>query len=107
MNCPVDYDEIVSGSSDKIKLMIHDDKHMVSSQECVGFHAKIPPIVIFLKERQKIQGTKKIQNTDEMVGNRDTGGIAKRDTIQIPRKVRWKGLKNERKSEDTREMPVS
>ena len=48
-----------------------------------------------------------MQNTDDMVGNRDTRGIAKWDTVQRTRKVRWKDPKNERKSEDTREMPVS
>ena len=51
MNCPVDYHEIASGPSNKIKLMIHNDKHMVLSQECVGLHAKIPMTIIHLKDR--------------------------------------------------------
>ena len=71
MNCQIDYDEIGSRPRDKNKLMIHDDKRMVSSQECVGFHAKMSPMTIHSKDRQKIQDTKNIQETDDIVGNRD------------------------------------
>ena len=106
MNCPIDYNEIGSRPSNKIELMTHDHKHMVSSQECVGFHAKMPPMILPLKEGQKIQDTKKIQNTNDMIGKRDNGGIAKRDTMQMMRKLRWKDLKKEEKSKDTREMYV-
>ena len=60
----------------------------------------MPPTILRSKDRQKIQDTKKIQDTDDVVGNRDIGGIAKRDTLQRTRKVRWKDLEKEEKSKD-------
>ena len=44
----------------------------------VGHQTKMPPRIFCLKVRQKIQDQKKIQDIDDMVGKRDTGGIAKR-----------------------------
>ena len=66
----------------------------------------MPPTILCSKDRQKIQDTKKIQDTNDMVGNRDTGGIAKRDIMQMIRKVRRNDLKKEGKSKDTREISV-
>ena len=64
----------------------------------VGSHAKIPLMIMCSKDRQKIHDRKKIQDTNDMVGNKDTGGIAKRDNMQMIKKVRWKDLKNKRKA---------
>ena len=95
MNCPIDYDEIGSRPSDKIQLMIHDNEYMISSQECVDPQAKMP-------HRQSL-----VRRTDDdVVGNGDTGGMAKRDTLPMARKVRWKDLEKEEQSKDTRKMLV-
>ena len=42
-----------------------------------------------------MQDPKRIQDTDDVGGNGDTGGMAKRDTLPMARKVRWKDLKEE------------
>ena len=48
----------------------------------------------------------KIQDTDDVVGNRNMGGMAKRNTLPMARRVRWKDLEKEKQSKDTREMVV-
>ena len=77
---------------------------MISSQECVGHQANMLPMIFCSKDRQKIQDPKKIQDADDMVRNMDTRSIAKKDTLPMTRKVRWKDLEKEEQNKDTREI---
>ena len=63
-------------------MMIHDNKSMISSQECVEQIAKMLPMISCPQDRPKMQDPKKIQNTNDMVEERDTGGMANKDTLQ-------------------------
>ena len=72
----------------------------------VGHQAKMPPMIFHSKDRQKIHDPKKIQDTDDVVRNRDTGGIANRDTLSMTTKIRWKDLKKEEQSKVARGMLV-
>ena len=72
--------------------MIHENKSMVPSQECVEQTTKIQPIILQPKDRQKIGVIKKIQDTNDIVEEQDTRGIANEDILQLAKKVRWKDL---------------
>ena len=62
----------------------------ISSQECVGVHPKLPPTILWSKDRPKIQDPEKIQDTYDMVTKEDTRGMANEATLLSTKKVRWK-----------------
>ena len=47
------------------------------------------------RDRQKIQNTGNIQDTNDVVVKKDTRGIANEDTLPMTKKVRWKEMENE------------
>ena len=59
--------------------MINKIKSMIL-QECVEQTTKMLPMILQPKERPKIQDTKKMQDTDDVVTKRDTGGMANENT---------------------------
>ena len=63
--------------------------------------AKMPPKIVQPKDRPKIQNQKMIQDTNNVVEEWDTGGMANRDTLPQVRKLRWKDLEKDEHSKDT------
>ena len=78
-------------------MMIHENKSIVSSRECVEQSTKMTPTILRCKDRQKIQDTGKIQDTNDVMIKEDAGGIANENTLLLTKKVRWKDMENESK----------
>ena len=102
MSSPIGYDEISTMQNNENLIMIHDTKTMISSQECVEQITKMLPMIFQPKDRPKIQDPKKIQDTDDVVQERDTGGMENKDTLPQERKVRWKDLEKDEQKKDAR-----
>ena len=86
MNCPMDYDEISECKESEDQMMIHENKSIVSSLECVEQSTKMLPRILRPKERQKIQNTGNIQDTNDVVVKEDTRGIINEDALLLTKK---------------------
>ena len=75
---------------------------MTSSQECVKQIAKMLPMIFGPKDRPKMQDPKKIQDTNDVVEERDTGGMANKDTLPQGKQIRWKDMEKDEQSKDTK-----
>ena len=92
MNCPIDHDEISEDKESKDWMMRNENKSIGLSQGCVEQNTQMAPTILRCKDRQKIQGTGKIQDANDVVVKMDTGGIANEDTLLLTKKVRWKDM---------------
>ena len=51
--------------------------------KCVEQNTQMAPTILRCKDRQKIQGTGKIQDANDVVVKKDTGGIANEDPLLL------------------------
>ena len=49
-----------------------------------------------------MQDPKMIQDTDDVVEERDTGGTANKDTLPQGKQIRWKDMEKDEQSKDTK-----
>ena len=54
--------------------------------------------IFWPKDRPKIQDPKRIQDTYDMVEERDTRGMVNKDTLPQTRKVKWKDMEKDEQS---------
>ena len=74
--------------------MIHKNESIASSQECVEQNANLQPTAVHQRTDQRYR-QKRIQDTNDEVTKKDTGGMPKEDTLLPTKKVRWKNLGKE------------
>ena len=90
MNCPIDYDKIIYKIQNMNKnQMITQNDSVISSQECVGLQAKLPPMILRSTGRPKIQDTDRSKIPMMWLQKHDTGRTPKMDRLAGNRKVRW------------------
>ena len=64
--------------------------------------AKMLPTIFWPMDRPKNKDPKKINDTNDVVKEKDTGGMANKDPFPQGRKIRWKDPKKDEQSKDTR-----
>ena len=94
MNCLVDYDETSDQTiiEKESRMMIPQNKSMISSQECVENNIKLQPTTLQLMEGPKIRSAVGSKIPLTWSQKEDTQRIPKMNTQAWTKKVRWSDM---------------